>query len=136
MTKIDRNIKLVIIMLLSFTIKVCQAQYSKDTAGNYSTSYIDIPSLIGYWQTTDSTHTRLEFIDTCSYQIILDLKDRSHPYYFIKSEEDNSKVSSSGYFANWPPFNANLYLIDSDTLEIRLSQVGETTYIYRCKKIR
>lgn len=136
MTKILKNLKLIFILLLSFTIKVSQAQYLKNTLGNYSISNIDIKSLIGYWQTTDSLKSRLEFIDSCSYQIILDLKDNSHPYYFIKSQEDKSKVSSSGYFPNWPPFNCDLNLIDSDTLEIRLSQVGETTYIYHCKKIR
>jgi len=136
MIKPLKNKRLILVLLLAFTLKLSQAQQSKDSLGNYLITSIDTKSLVGYWQTTDSLKAKIEFIDSSWYQLILDLKNNSHPYYFIKDKQDTSKVSSSGFYPNWPPFDCDLNLIDSETLEIRLSQMGGPPYIIRCKKIR
>lgn len=124
------------ILLLIFTTKASLAQHLKDTLVNYPITSIDIKSIVGFWQTTDSLKSKIQFIDSSWYEVILDLKDNAHPYYFIKDRQDTSKISSSGFYPNWPPFDCNLSLIDSETLEIRLSQMGVPPYLIRCKKIR
>lgn len=134
MIKALKNIKLILVCLLTLMSKTDLAQKSNDSLVNYPITSIDVKLLTGFWQTTDSLKTKIEFIDSTWYQLILDLKDNSHPYFFIKDKQD--KVSSSGFYPNWPPFSCDLNLIDPETLEISFSQIEVHTYTIKCKKIR
>jgi hypothetical protein len=53
-----------------------------------------------------------------------------HNYEFLI--DPLNKVATSGFIANWPPFNCDLNLISSDTLELRYYQLGvpETIEIF------
>ena len=134
MIKTLKNIKLILVCLLILMSKTDLAQKSNDSLVNYPITNIDVKLLIGFWQTTDSLKTKIEFIDSTWYQLILDLKENSHPYFFIKDKQD--KVSSYGFYPNWPPFSCNLNLIDPETLEISFSQIEVHIYTIKYKKIR
>ncbi|MBL7749224.1 MAG: hypothetical protein JNM19_17430 [Chitinophagaceae bacterium] len=82
-----KNIHLPIVFLLLLVCNSSRAQPSKDSLVNYPITSIDVASLVGYWQTTDSLKTKIQFIDSNWYQLTLDLKNNSHPYYFIKERE-------------------------------------------------
>lgn len=97
---------------------------------------LEVRSLVGFWELDDSAKSRIEFIDTSWYELILDLKDGMHPYYFPKDKQKQNLVSSSGYFPNWPPYDCDLILQEPELLEIRRSQVGGQPHIVRCKRIR
>ncbi len=132
--KAQKVIHLPIVFLLLLLCSSSRAQPSKDSLVNYPVTSIDVKSLVGYWQTIDSLKTNIQFIDTSWYELTLDLKNNSHPYFFIKDK--HNKVSSSGFYPNWPPFSCNLLFIDPETLQIVFSQTGVLTYTLRCKKIR
>lgn len=134
MIKAFKNTKLISVLLFIFVQKICPAQYAKDTLRDQKITNIEVNSLVGFWQTDDSLITKIEFIDSSWYELTLDLKNSSNPYYFLK--DNQNKVSSSGFYPNWPPLDCDLYLIDSETLEIRLSQISGAPYIIRCKKTR
>lgn len=122
------------LLLLGFSM--ARSQHPTDSLGTYVITNIDVNALRGYWYTDDSLNISLEFVDTSWYQVVLDLKDGLHPYYFIKDHQDSTKVSSSGYFPNWPPFDCDLLLVNNETLELRFSQVGVTAATLRCKRRR
>jgi hypothetical protein len=134
MNKSFKNIKVVSVLFFTFMCKVSFAQKSVDSLLNHKITSIDVQALVGFWQTTDSLKTKIEFIDSSWYQLILDLKDSSHPYLFTK--DTLNKVSSSGCFPNWPPLSCDLNLIDSETLEMIFSTVGNITRKIKCKKNR
>jgi|GEM_PF-1007137 len=109
-----------------------QAQ-SADSLISHPSGTINVKLLTGFWQTTDSPQTIIEFIDSNFYEITLDLKDSAHPYYFLKDKENN--VNTSGFYPNWPPFSCDLKLIEPGILEVSLYQIRVTTRTIRCKKI-
>lgn len=80
------------LFLLGFSF--ARAQHPMDSSGSYVITNIDVKALRGYWYTDDSLQLPLEFVDTSWYQIVLDMKDGTHPYYFIKDKVDSTKVSS------------------------------------------
>ncbi len=122
-------------MLLLFVFSIARTQHPTDSLGNYVVSSIEVKSLRGYWYTDDSLGKPVEFIDTSWYEITLDMKDGYHPYYFVKDKQDSTRVSSSGCFPHWPPFDCDLLLVNDETLELRLSEIGGmTTTTLRCKR--
>ena len=124
--------KIVLVLTCILMSKASIAQKTVDSLLNRPISNIDIKSLAGFWETTDSLKTKIEFIDSSWYQLTLDLKNNSHPYFFSKGKTNT--VSSSGFYPNWPPFSCDLNLIDSKTLEMTFSIVGTITHTIRCKK--
>jgi hypothetical protein len=130
-----KNIKIILLLFFTFTFNASFAQMPVASVLNQKNTSIDVQVLVGYWQITDSLKTKIEFIDSSWYQLILDLKDNSNPYFFTK--DTLNTVSSSGYYPNWPILSCNINLIDLETLELIFSPVGGAiTYKIKCKKIR
>ena len=92
---------------------------------------IEANLLLGFWETTDSLKSKIEFIDLKS-EIQLTIPEH-HPYYFYK--DSLGLVSVSGFYPNWPPYDCELKLNTSDTLEITFSQLGITHYLKMFQKV-
>jgi len=129
-------VKTILVIALALYCKIGMAQSVTSTLDVQMIKTLEVRSLVGFWELDDSAKSRIEFIDTSWYELILDLKDGMHPYYFPKDKQKQNLVSSSGYFPNWPPYDCDLILQEPELLEIRRSQVGGQPHIVRCKRIR
>lgn len=126
--KTPKHLRTAIVFILILITKINLAQNSKDSLYTGSVISIDVKLLEGFWQAEDSLGSIIEFVDSNSYELTLVSKKKdSYPYSFLKCGQ--YKVYSSGCYPMWPPVDCNLNLIDSNTLEIRLSQMGATLSI-------
>jgi hypothetical protein len=131
MNKTLKNIRLASVIVFVMICKTALAQKSNDALLRDTTT-IDTKLLEGFWETTDSLKSTIQFIDS-SFKVILHVRNNYHPYYLSKDKQN--RVSTSGYYPNWPPFFCNLNLLEPKVLEISFSQLGVPTYTIRCKKV-
>ena len=97
-----------------------------------NSSRIEVKLLVGFWETTDTIKRRIEFVNS-DFELKL-IIPANHPYYF--SIDSLQNVSSSGFYPNWPPYDCELKLITSDTLEIKYSQIGVKPYSEKYLKVK
>lgn len=102
------------VLLLSFP--ALGQKFSMDSLYAYSTKKtIPIAYLCGQWACTDSVSHQIEFTLE-DYALLLKPGIDTRPYTF--SLRGAGAVSSLGMIINWPPFYAQVSVLDENNIEI------------------
>lgn len=107
-------------MILIFCLISCFHANSQTGTDSSSNPSIESIRLIGAWNSIDSLHEKIEFVEDW-YEVTLKIPG-DHPYYFLKDSLGNT--SSSGFYPLWPPPSCNLYFISKDTLQVSYGPFG------------
>jgi hypothetical protein len=93
---------------------------------------VALVDILGDWYSTDSTSSKISFIQRGDGEVYIEGKKDAVNYYSFNLEGDS--VFVNGLAANWPPFYCTLYLHADQVLEIRYYQLNDresNNVIYR-----